>query len=100
MNGAAAVQPLAAAPQGDPNVIRAISTFLEMAKRGELVGVAIVGLMGNGSTAMSPVLPQNPAAMQIAVGALFGLMRQVDDNLIKMRTQQTASPIIPARAFG
>lgn len=79
---------------GDPNVIRALQHFLTLAQAGQIVGVAIVGIDALGNVQEAPILPQNPAALHIALGAFYHLMRRVDDMIDRFRAQVAASPII------
>lgn len=87
-------------PVGDPNVIRALQHFLQMAQSGQITGVVVLGIDGNGNVLGAPALPQSPVHLHIMNGALFGVMRQIDNLLDAFRQQQAASPIIkPNGAF-
>lgn len=94
-NGAASIPPIdPAVAVGDPNVIRSLQHFLTLAQSGQLAGVAIVAIDQHGNAMQAPVIPQNPAALHIVLGALYHLMRSVDDMLDQFRGQVAASPII------
>jgi hypothetical protein len=81
-------------PQGDPNLIRTLQHYLDLARRGEIAGIAIIGLAPQGGVYATPCLPSNPTAMQLAMGALLSLANDIDDSLKQFKKQVSASPII------
>jgi hypothetical protein len=100
MESAAAIPDPNVVPLGDPNVIRALQHFLQLAQAGTLTSVVIVGVDQHGNVLGAPVVQQNPTILHMINGALFGMMRQIDTLLDRFRQQQPASPIIkPNGAF-
>jgi hypothetical protein len=100
MESAAVIPDSNVVPVGDPNVIRALQHFLQMAQSGQIAGVVVIGIDAQGNVLGAPAIPQSPVHLHIMNGALFGMMRQVDKMLDAFRQQQAASPIIkPNGAF-
>jgi hypothetical protein len=81
-------------PVGDPNVIRSIQYFLDLAKEGKINGVAIVAITPNGDVYSNPTLPLHPGVLHLALGALSSLTIDINDMLRQFKQRMSASPII------
>jgi hypothetical protein len=86
-------------PQGDPNVIRNLQHLLQLAQSGAVVGVACVGITGDGHVHQSLALPQNPQAVILTLGALETLKPHLLMSIQQMQQKANVSPIIKPGMF-
>jgi hypothetical protein len=78
-------------PVGDANLIKTLQHFLTMAERGQICGCAIVALETMGGVQIAPVVPPNPGAFYVLMGALTSLSM-----LLNMKVQEFAQQRQPS----
>lgn len=83
-----------AVPVGDPNIIRTLQYYSDLAKAGKIVGVCVIALTPEGSIYSTPTLPQNPTMLQLAMGALTAMVADINDHVRAFRKPMTPSAII------
>lgn len=83
-----------AMPVGDPNVIRTLQFYSDLARQGKIIGLCVIGITPTGDVHSTPTLQPNPATMQLAMGALTMLIADVGDMVRAFRKPMTPSAII------
>jgi hypothetical protein len=78
----------------DPALVKILQYYLDLANRGQLVGLALVGLDRNGNVYMQPAMPPNPHLIYVAMGALASLTVKLDRMLDQFMQAVKPSPIL------
>lgn len=81
-------------PIGDPNLIRTLQYYCDLAKEGKITGVCVIGLTAEGNIYSTPTLPQNPTILQLAMGALMAMVADINDQVRAFRKPMAPSAII------
>jgi hypothetical protein len=81
-------------PPADPGLVKILQYYLELAHKGQLVGVAIVGVDRAGTVYTQPAVPQNPQLIHLFMGAVTSLNIKLDGMLAQFLQQMKPSPII------